>query len=251
MAASEAGHWYSQDGTPVFEVMGSKGKLVKANLTHARKLGLLPGITTILKVAAKPQLTTWLRRQSILAALTLPRHESETEDQWLDRVTDDADSIGGAAAEEGTRIHAAIERSFLGQSFDPNYTDHVLSVRLLLQTRCGEQSWSPEKSFASPLGYGSKADLHCPQWIIDFKGKDGDQEVLDALDLYDDHYMQLAATKHGLGYESAKCAIVYVSRTHPGACSFVEAEPAKLDTGYKMFQCLLSFWRLKNNYDCK
>lgn len=256
VSAKESGHWYDRNGQPVFEVQGAK-KMVKPTIVHARKLGLVPGITTILKVANKPQLTTWLRKQSILAALTLPRQEGETEDAWLDRVTEDADSIGGAAAEEGTRIHAAIERSYLGIDYDPAYSQHVEGVRALIQRVCGDQVWSPEKSFYCTLGFGSKSDLHSDGWVLDFKGKDGDQATLDDLDVYEDHEMQLAATRHGLwdhysrvgGIDfrsSADCAIVYVSRTHPGACSLKRIPQEKLDRGWQMFLNLLGFWRLRN-----
>jgi hypothetical protein len=46
----------------------------------------------------------------------------------------------------------------------------------------------------------------------------------------------------------ARCAIVYVSRTHPGACSLIEADPMKIDVAYQMFRNLLEYWRLKNNH---
>jgi hypothetical protein len=250
--AREGGHWYSADGKPVYEVEGSKGKLVKPTLVHARKLGLVPGITTILRVAAKPQLTNWLRKQSILAALTLPRGVDEPEDEWLERVLEDADSVGDSAADEGTRIHGAIEAFYNEQQVPSGYELHVEGVRRLLDEHCGKQwKWTTEMSFAHPDGFGSKADLHSEAWVIDFKGKDGDDAAFSKLEVYEDHWMQLAATRKGLRLQFARAAIVYVSRTHPGVCRLIEISEEDLFRGWKMFSQLLKFWQTKNKIVCE
>ena len=56
--ASEAGHWYTRSGDPMYTIMGkSTGKPRNTTLRDARELNLVPSVTTILNVAAKPALT--------------------------------------------------------------------------------------------------------------------------------------------------------------------------------------------------
>ena len=99
---SEAGHWYTADGEPAYTVERSDGKGYRnTTLRDAKKLGLLPSVTTILSLAAKPLLQNWLQQQAILAALTLPRNEGESEDDYLDRVMQDSKAQGRQAADQG------------------------------------------------------------------------------------------------------------------------------------------------------
>jgi hypothetical protein len=60
--------------------------------------------------------------------------------------------------------------------------------------------------------------------------------------------MQLAAYRHGLEVPHARCANVFVSRTHPGLIKIVEWPEDELVKGWEMFQALLRFWKLKNNF---
>ena len=79
--ASESNHWYTRDGVPRYTVVGANGKERNTTLRDARKEGLIPSVTTVLNVAAKPALNQWLQRQVLLAALTLPRRPDEPEDE--------------------------------------------------------------------------------------------------------------------------------------------------------------------------
>ena len=54
--ASQSGHWYLPDGAPAYEIRGTNGKVRPVTLRDARKLNLLPSVTTIMQCAAKPQL---------------------------------------------------------------------------------------------------------------------------------------------------------------------------------------------------
>lgn len=252
--ATEGGHWYTPAGELIEWIAKAKGDGYRpTTLRDARKMQLAPGVTTIIRCAAAPQLVHWQIDQAIMAALTLPRDPHETEAEWLARVKIDMREQATKAAEEGTRIHAAIERSFYDQPIDAQYRPHVDGVCDLLQHTLGKQHWLPEHAAVHPLGYATKADLHSHEWLIDFKGKDGDQATLDALRTYDQHHMQLAATRAALqqkgeGYDAQRAAIVFVSRTHPGACSIVEITEPQLERGWAMFCDLLSYWQHDNGY---
>ena len=72
-------HWYGKDGSPRYTVTAKDGSDRPTTLRDARKLSLVPSVTTILKVAAKPGLEMWKLEQMLLAALTLPQRPDEDE----------------------------------------------------------------------------------------------------------------------------------------------------------------------------
>ena len=70
--AAESTHWYAKDGTPVYEVPRASGEGMRnTTLRDARKMSLVPSVTTIINIAAKPGLEAWKLNQLLLAALTL------------------------------------------------------------------------------------------------------------------------------------------------------------------------------------
>lgn len=247
--ATAGGHWYKLDGSPFYTITGANGKERAVTLRDARKVGAVPSVTGIIRCAAAPQLEAWKRKQLALACLTLPRIEGESADDFMVRAERDSMQEGRAAADRGTAIHAAIERHYRGEMPDADYWPWVKVARDVIAETCGEQQWSAERSFAHPLGYGGKTDLHSPEWVVDVKTKDGD--LVDAPNgnkLYDEHTMQLAAYRLGLGLPlTARCGILFVGRVKPVAC-FVEASADELLRGSRMFSALLAYWQTKNNY---
>src|SRR6266576_1528215 len=97
--ASESQHWYTRDGSPCYEVQAKNGNLRPATLADARKLDLVPSVSLILKCAAAPGLEQWKLRQMLHAALTLPRHDGETLDEFSERVISDSQEQGKKAAQ--------------------------------------------------------------------------------------------------------------------------------------------------------
>jgi hypothetical protein len=103
-------HWYTRDGVPQYTVPSKKdGSPRNTTLRDARTMNLVPSVTTILSVAAKPALTNWLQQQVLLAALTLPRRPDEPEKEYIDRIINDSKEQGRSAADAGTDIHASIQ----------------------------------------------------------------------------------------------------------------------------------------------
>ncbi len=108
--ASEASHWYAQDGSPVYEVARAKGDGMRpTTLADARKLNLVPSVTLILGCAAKPGLDVWKLRQMFEVAYTTPRIDGESDDDFYGRVVIESKEKARLAAERGTELHAAIE----------------------------------------------------------------------------------------------------------------------------------------------
>jgi hypothetical protein len=248
--AAESGHWYTREGDPMYTIMGkSTGKMRNTTLRDARELNLVPSVSGIINVAAKPALTVWLQEQAILAALTLPRQDGEPEYLWLKRVLSDSKQQGRDAADLGTEIHAAIQGFYEGRTAS-KYPHHVDSCKKAIEAFYGARSWVCEKSFSHELGFGGKCDMFNADGdgiVIDIKTKDF-KDLSKPL-AYDEHMLQLAAYRAGLGLPSAKCANVFVSRTNPDLAHVHEWAEDDIQKGWKMFQNLLNYWQLKNNHE--
>ena len=246
--ASESNHWYTRDGVPMYTVEAKKVGQRATTLRDARSLNLVPSVTTILNVAAKPALLAWMQQQVLLAALTLPRRPDEPEKDYIDRIISDSKEQGKAAADAGTDIHASIQ----GHYEDKPTGKHQESVDACVKAikdHFGDAVWISERSFAHEAGFGGKCDLFCAgtlNAVVDIKTKEFTDP--DKIGGYDEHLMQLAAYRVGLGIPKARCANVFVSRNVPGLVVVKEWPLEELDTGWEMFMHLLAFWQLKNNH---
>ncbi len=247
---AESQHWYDREGRPCYEQRTLKGGTRPTDLRDARKLGLLPSVTTVLGVLAKPALTTWLVEQGIMAALTLPRIDGESEAGLMARIREDGKAQAKSAAEEGTRIHDACECAMKGEWFPHVYRPHVDAVREELDRIFpGVSDWIPEASFGHVSGFGGKVDLHSPSTgiVVDYKGKDGD--FSDGKKLAYDQHWQLAAYNRGLLLPPSQCANIFVSRSHPGRVASHVWKQSSIDDGWRVFAAALEVWKSLKKFD--
>lgn len=241
---SESGHWYDRDGNPAYTIIGKNGKERNTTVADARKLNLVPSVTTILGIAAKPGLNVWLQQQVLYAALTLPRLDEESEEDWLVRVMSDARSTGRNAADRGTRMHAVLECFY--RSEEPSiWPVYVIETDQAVREYFGDHKWITETSASSEDGFGGKVDLWSDEGngiVIDFKTKEG---TLDKVAAYHEHLMQLAAYRVLLGVPNARAANVFLNDR--GDVKIIEHDQEDLAVAYACFKCLLTFYQIKNN----
>lgn len=247
---SDGQHWYDRNGSPVYEVRGKNGALRSATLRDARELGLVPGVSSILQMEAKPMLVRWQIEQALMSALTLPRLADESDDAFIIRAREDSQEQARKAAERGTHIHAAIQGHFEGGPYSLDDAPYVESVSSWIAQRYGLEGWEAEKAFAHPLGYGGKSDLvNVGEIVIDVKCKDFGPEK-SAKDLaYPEHCMQLAAYAHGFDFLHPDCANVFVSTRVPGLICVREWDDEEIAEGLLAFGLLLKLWKLRRKYD--
>lgn len=243
---SESGHWYDQDGEPKYTIIGANGKERNTTLRDAKKEGFVPSVTTIIAMIAKPSLENWKIDQALKSALTLERYEDESLQSFTYRCKEDSKKIGKKAAEEGTKIHAQIEKGFLGKVKTKPYK--VIN-KWLTETFPNEE-WIAEDSFCADLGYGGKIDLYSKSGIfIDFKTKDNLEGKDPAKLVYDEHGMQLSAYAQGCGYKDVDRVSIFVDRKNTNliACHIWDKESHYKHV--KMFNNILEYWKLVKNYD--
>jgi len=245
----ESTHWYAKDGTPTYTVTAKNGEPRATTLRDAKKMGLLPSVTTIMKAAASPGLEAWKMNQMMLAALTLPRGDGESEESFIKRIQTDSKDQAKKAAERGTQVHAAIEQFFDGHlnAKDLPYLEPVYKA---VEGNFGNLVWAVEKSFATESGFAGKVDLHSRDIggvVIDFKTKEFTSESLEKVAGFDENVMQLAAYRQGLDLPKARCANIFVSVTEPGLVVVKEWTEEELARGWAMFDALKTFYYAKTN----
>ena len=244
--AKESGHWYTPAGDPAYEVPYADPKkgMRPTTLRDAKKLGLIPSVTTIMKESNKPGLNVWLIDQAIMAALTLNREENEPDASYLARVKKDAAEHGKKAAEKGTHIHGVIERGLSALDVEDEDLPYVMLAKTALDEACPDKRWSHEKSFARER-YAGKVDLHDidSPTVIDIKTNE--KPVADAK-LWDDHLMQLAAYGHGLYQETEflQAGILFINHKDMEA-KIVWATTEQLEKGWEMFVALTNYFYAK------
>lgn len=237
---TQAGHWYNQNGEPAYTMNGKNGEERNTTLRDAKKLNLVPSVTTILAEANKPALNGWKENQVLFSALTLPLIEGETESEWIARIKLDAKEHAKNAALKGTSVHAWIQQGFEGQKIPLEGKEYYESACKELLLKAGCVFYECEKSFCKD-GYGGKVDLHTPQYVLDIKTKDSD---LKDIKTYDEHAMQLSAYRHGLGFTEAQCGILFISTLDKSA-KLVMIEEKNLVKGFQMFTALKNYWYAK------
>ncbi len=260
--ASEQSHWYQREtGVAVYEVpMTSKEGMRRTSLKDARKLDLVPSVTTILKSMAAPGLEIWKAEQLLQAALTLPRKQGETLDAYAKRIVEDSKAQGIEAASRGKQLHTAIEQSIQGEEYDPRWTDHVIKVRDTLIQHGIYLVGQSEHSFSTQINglwYGGKIDYsqRTEPIVLDVKSKD---EIKPKKQLiYDEHAMQIGAYGYGLfniittnkawKWETFRGLNVFVG-VNDCEVRVIEHTPEDLEHGFELFRSILDFWTRKNRF---
>lgn len=248
----QSSHWYFPTGEPCHTVIAKSTKQPRpTTLADAKKLGLLPSVTNILKVLHKPALQNWLIEQAVLACLTTPRKDQEPLDTFVHRVLHEEkvqDQEAQVARERGTDMHAAMEELFCDRPIDDDIRPWI------------EPCFNAIRSLGIPIavekvlvgnGYAGKTDLitECAgeHTLWDFKTtkKLPDKSYLE-------HRLQLAAYAEAhQKYERCDVAIstanAYISTIECGKFVICRNQDW-FDDYFGGFKPLVDHWQWANNY---
>ena len=226
----------------------SDGKgLRPATLRDARKLGLLPSPTSIIKVLRAPQLEAWLQEQAVLAVMTATRNPGEALDAFIERVLHterQQDEQAAKARDLGTQIHAAIEASLTGKpcpkELEPFVMPAVEQAKSLGRVRSTE-------TVVVGKGYAGRVDCileGTSTTILDFKTNGAVKLPTTA---YWEAELQTAAYSKALGTDGPiQTAVLYISTRTPGEVSLCVQK--EWETAWLAFEHLLHYWQISNDY---
>ena len=249
-------HWYDRKGNPRYEVQGKLGPR-PTTLREARKEGWVPSVSTVWgDIVAKPMLNKWMQNE-LMSALWTEFHSadnignqdnsySEYEELARTRFSKKQHQV----MNRGTEIHAHLELYFKGTKITADHEEICHNVHAKLNECCPDGGeWVAERSFAHPLGFGGKIDLHNDEWVVDFKTKEfpakPDIPSIKKM-VYDDHGAQLAAYNMGIGgTRRIMNLFIDVGEGH----RVLEWEHTDVSRYTNMFKHALSLWKLVKKYD--
>ena len=225
LISAKPARWYNRDGEPVYQVpCKSKEGMKDVTVREAQEMNLLPSVTTILQMMAKPELEAWKLEQAIMAALTLPRLDNEPIDNFAKRVIADMERQSTEAAEFGSQIHAAIAAHLMGDipaiRALPETVMPWLAEFIKWQDTIGLIVYATEFVVVNEYhGYAGTLDLHgkidwpgIGECIVDFKT----QKVKNGKPVfYPEWGMQLAAYRGCFSFENIACVSIVVDSTAP------------------------------------
>lgn len=251
-------HWYTLDGQAHHEVAKKDGKGMRpTNLADARKLNLVPSVTTILRILDKPALNAWKVEQAVLAIVTAKRKDGETDDAFVDRVLHQEkqqEQEAQIARDKGTEIHDAIEAYFAGLEV-PEAMDPWIRPVLDRLMEFGQKASSEVILVGDD--YAGQTDLlqDCGEWwrIWDFKGTKNLPDPAKGAWL--EHQLQLSAYGWALKNKLRRAGQVkpilvgniYISSITPGQYVICEHENWE-ETYTEGFAPLVRHWQFVNKY---
>lgn len=266
-------HFYTLDGKPCHEQptvsKNAKSPTRPTTIADAKRLGLLPSVSTITKVLHAPGLETYKMKEVAKACFLNPPHPGEEMDPYVKAMVEKSSEDAAGAADVGTQIHAALERHFSSELSNTTTADafpdtvkighmeyHIdtfVHPALKLIEQHGWEIVASEKVLVNAAeGYAGTTDLIIKTrdgitGIADFKSKR--TKPSKPVEPSETHPCQIAAYSMAhwgnLGYG----ANIYISTTEPGRVEIVPYSPMELHAAWLAFLDMASLWRWLNNYD--
>ena len=176
VTVESSGHWYDAEGRSAHVILGKNGKERNTTVADARKMGLLPSVTSLQGILHKEQLVSWRIEQAIMSALTLPKEEGEDLGEYAKRVVKDSKEQTTKAADHGSAMHACMEDILLGRpvSKDEKLAPYIKTFTEWAEKNVEKTYWC-EKSLVG-AGYAGRCDAYVKlrgigDAIIDLKNR--------------------------------------------------------------------------------
>ena len=264
-------HYYTRDGETAYTVPYADGRPGKdTTIADARKLGLVPSVTEVMKVQDKPGLNHWFsNRMALYGAKNAELLPGMEEYKWLGMVRDQANEKTDEAIDIGTALHDIVE-AVVNNSPLPDIDFPVGDPEVFFDSFCewwgktGFRVVCTELPFAHPMGFGGRIDLCAldksdKDVIVDWKSRDTAGKKIQRLVFEDSNPIQLAAYLEGFrhhcfreygGYvHMPRLANVIISRDEPGRVEMYEWDFTEYGRYWDWFKGLFEVWKCKNRYD--
>jgi hypothetical protein len=254
--SGEPSHWYHPDGRPCY----TQPNGVKTTLRHARKLGLLPSVTTCMRLLSRPAVEDWRVGQAIRVALTKGASvSSDNLDEHAARVAELLDRDANQASEFGSEIHEAIEYCNTHGKIAPEMSPlgkHTLFLKFYQDwfSSMIDQVLERETVLVNQAyGYAGRVDLIAIHrvyglCIIDFKTQAIRNPGVPVV--YDEWAFQLAAYSRAYRVEEPhpRCLSVIIDSTRPTVPVEHCWDPGDIEHGWTVFSNLITLWQSIKKY---
>ena len=245
-----SGHWYTQEGESAHVVIGKNGNERNTTVADARKMGLLPSVTSVLGIMDKPQLTSWKISCAIESALTLPKMDGESLDEYARRVVEDSKQQTKKAADHGTKMHEQAENILLGRSCsnDPELQPYIKTFKEWAEDNVEKTYWC-EKALVG-AGYAGRCDGYVRlkgigDAIIDLKNR---KVGAKGSPFYDQDAAQLWAYRTASENPKAACVSIVLASNDPETLVIHRWDEEELHEAGIAFQAMLKVWAWSKKY---
>jgi hypothetical protein len=236
---ASSAHWYTRTGQPMHTVEGKDGQPRPTTLREARKLSLVPSVSTILAIMAKPAITNWKVRHGLQAGWEAGRVGAPME-----AAVSKMEERLSKAADTGTRWHWIIENALrrLAEGRDSVEYGEMPPAALdaVLGWVTGEFgiNYMVEFPFATPE-YGGCIDLLAQDAVVDFKTSENPSS-------WPEHGYQLAGYNRAMGKK--ECVNLLISTSEPGLIKPVYWSAEKQLANLAVFNAALNLWQIVKQY---
>ena len=202
-----------------------------------------PSVTTILGILDKPALVNWKVDKHLEQAFAC---KIDNYDDYLTEVKRLTELSLDAAPRAGTDFHKILS-DYQAGIFPDNPHERMCAdnTYAVIEEFTGFKAshFQSEVSFCKP-SYAGQADLISDNWVIDFKTKQEASKFKPGKMAYDEHRLQLAAYRMGLGKPNARCANVFIC-LEDGRVDFQEHLQLDLNKAELIFNHCVEIWHLK------
>jgi len=253
-------HWYTRVGEPAHKQPKAKGGgLRPTTLADARKQSLIPSVTTVTGIMAKPTLERWKLNQVGLTAFDSRPTDEETADYYCKRIVSQSMESTDEAANFGTEVHDALEKMFADGIEPPEELAVYCQPVKNWFAEKGLEFIEAEKRLVNlKRGYAGMTDIIA-------RGKAGQAAIIDwktrktregqKVTPYDWQPEQIAAYAAAYWGEEAVLggqvtgANVFISSTEPGRLDVSSYDGSKIKESYEIFLKITDLWRYMKGYD--
>ena len=251
---SDSSHWYSfTDGQWLPLYTPEKNyTLREARKDQAAGKVVVPSVTTVLKVLAKPGLDRWKAEQVALACW-----EQGSPDKWdhkehyVEQAIETASNASKGAMDLGSAIHQAIEDCLAGRDYRADlqiYVAPVMAKRAEMGIR-----WSEVEQCVGSLkyGYSGRCDDNSDDTmtIRDYKSRKSKGKKVP---VYETDFFQTASygfAKWGNDFFKKGSAEVWgISTSEPGLLTVTTKTGPELVEDFDCFLSMNKIWQKQNNF---
>lgn len=247
-------HWYEYRANG-WEPLYEPGKTF--TLREARKLSaegriVVPSVTTVMGVLAKPQLDKW--KQENVAKACWDQHRQSTtweEQSWIDQALATASGASKGAMDLGTRIHQAAEDYIAGKDYDASLAPYIEAIAAKRAAMGIKDSVTEQCMGSARWGYAGRCDDHSTQGMVirDIKSRRSKGKKVP---VYETDTLQLSAYLYArfgnAGFAGGKGEIWGISTSDPGLLTVHEFSGAELVASFECFLSLVKVWQHINNF---
>lgn len=260
----KSARWYDQNGAPVNEVPYAdpeKG-LRPTTLADARKLGLLPSVTSVIAIKAKPAINQWRENNLLLQALTLDKPKDTDLGEWAKEIVRQWEEENAKGKDLGSLVHRLIERVLRFENFDDlDIPEREKYIEAIAKLQTGDRLKNADKLKVEESERSFVNKNHAFAGTIDFLGYfEGKRSIIDfktqgvkngEVAIYRDWLMQLAAYYYGAfnpQNDALELINIVFSTTKPGEYFIIRWPREEIAPAWVAFQASLALWRWEHKF---